>query len=101
MNTVTFPKEIRENRFLSPFSRQTCHILAMQPSVKKTTAKAAQKTPWLLDIRVDGKRVRRYFATEGQANDELSRIKIKMRKEGQDALKLTDPQRVQAYEAFQ
>lgn len=69
--------------------------------VKKTSAQAAEKTPWLLDLRVDGKRVRRYFASERAANEELTRIRIKRRKEGEDALKLTDPQRVQAYEAFQ
>jgi integrase len=63
--------------------------------------KGAPETPWMIDLRIDGKRVRKFFATQKLAEAELARIKVKRRNEGENALKLTDPQRVEAYEAFQ
>jgi integrase len=41
------------------------------------------------------------FEASMRARIELARIKLKRKNEGENALKLTDPQRVDAYEAFQ
>jgi integrase len=50
-------------------------------------------------VRVNGKRKRLFFATEGAAEKELARIKTKQRKEGENALKLPDALRIMALES--
>ena len=47
-------------------------------------------------IRVNGKRQRKSFATLDATEKELSRIKIKQRKEGENALQLPDSLRIMA-----
>jgi integrase len=54
-------------------------------------------SPWSIEgLKVDGKRKRLFFATEAAAKEELKRIKIKLTKEGAEALNLTDITRVAA-----
>jgi integrase len=50
-------------------------------------------------VRVNGKRKRLFFATEDAAEKELARIKTKQRKEGENALKLSDTLRIMALES--
>jgi integrase len=50
-------------------------------------------------VRVNGKRKRLFFATEEDAEKELARIKTKQRKEGENALKLSDALRIMALES--
>jgi integrase len=50
-------------------------------------------------VRVNGKRKRLFFATEDAAEKELARIKIKQRKEGENALKLPDTLRIMALDS--
>src|SRR6516164_6671736 len=50
-------------------------------------------------VRINGKRKRLFFATEDAAEKELARIKTKQRKEGENALKLSDALRVMALES--
>jgi len=47
-------------------------------------------------VRVNGKRQRKFFATLDDAEKELGRIKIKQRKEGENALRLSDTLRIMA-----
>jgi integrase len=49
-------------------------------------------------VRVNGKRKRLFFRTEAKAKKELARLKIKQRKEGQNALSLSDSLRIMAIE---
>jgi len=49
-------------------------------------------------VRVNGKRQRKFFATLEDAEKELTRIKIKQRKEGENALRLSDSLRIMALE---
>lgn len=60
----------------------------------------APSTPWVIDTRqeVDGKlkRKRLFFATKTAADQELTRIKIKLNKEGSAALSLSDDLRTAA-----
>jgi integrase len=49
-------------------------------------------------VRVNGKRKRLFFRTEAKAEKELARLKIKQRKEGQNALSLSDSLRIMALE---
>lgn len=49
-------------------------------------------------VRVNGKRQRKFFATLEDAEKELARIKIKQRKEGENALRLSDSLRIMALE---
>jgi integrase len=51
--------------------------------------------------RVNGKRRRYFFATKEKAEAELARIKIKQRKEGENALRLPDSLRIMALECAQ
>jgi integrase len=51
--------------------------------------------------RVNGKRRRYFFPTKEKAEAELGRIKIKQRKEGENALKLPDSLRIMALECAQ
>jgi integrase len=50
-------------------------------------------------VRVNGKRQRKFFATLDAAEKELTRIKTKQRKEGENALKLPDTLRIMALES--
>ena len=50
-------------------------------------------------VRVNGKRQRKFFATLDAAEKELARIKIKQRKEGENALRLSDSLRIMALES--
>lgn len=49
-------------------------------------------------VRVNGKRKRYFFKTKSDAGQELTRLKIKQRKEGENALRLSDSVRVTALE---
>src|SRR5258708_23953969 len=49
-------------------------------------------------VRVNGRRKRLFFRTEAKAEKELARLKIKQRKEGQNALSLSDSLRIMALE---
>jgi integrase len=49
-------------------------------------------------VRVNGKRQRKFFATEKDAEKELERIKVKQRREGENALRLPDTLRITALE---
>jgi integrase len=49
-------------------------------------------------VRVNGKRQRKFFAALEDAEKELARIKIKQRKEGENALRLSDSLRIMALE---
>jgi integrase len=57
--------------------------------------------PWCVDYRVDGKRRRRYFATKAEAKEEVDRIRVVMRKEGETGLTVPNAIRLQALEAQQ
>src|ERR1700730_5184874 len=59
-------------------------------------AKHLKTAPWCIDLRVAGRRRRMFFKTKWAATQELTRIKTKMRREGQGALKLSDELRVAA-----
>jgi integrase len=47
-------------------------------------------------VRVNGRRKRLFFQTEAKAEKELARLKIKQRKEGQNALSVSDSLRIMA-----
>jgi integrase len=49
-------------------------------------------------VRVNGKRQRLFFRTEAKAKKELARLKIKQRKEGANALSVSDSLRIMALE---
>jgi integrase len=49
-------------------------------------------------VRVNGKRKRLFFRTKTKADKELARLKIKQRKEGQNALSVSDSLRIMALE---
>jgi integrase len=49
-------------------------------------------------VRVNGERKRLFFRTEAKAKKELTRLKIKQRKEGENALALSDSLRIMALE---
>jgi hypothetical protein len=51
--------------------------------------------------RVNGKRRQYFFSTKEKAEAELARIKIKQRKEGENALRLPDSLRIAALECDQ
>jgi integrase len=53
---------------------------------------------FVLETRVSGKRRREFFKTKSAAEDALRKIKIKIRREGEDALALPDALRVAAIE---
>src|SRR5258708_25109483 len=56
-------------------------------------------SPWMISgLRKDGKRHRLFFKTKNAAQQELRRIKIKLRREGQAALELSDEVRIAALE---
>jgi hypothetical protein len=48
--------------------------------------------------RVNGKRRRYFFATKNEAEQELARLKIKQRREGENALHVSDSLRIMALE---
>ena len=59
----------------------------------------SKTSPFVFEgLRVNGKRKRLFFATETLANQELARIKIKQRREGEAALSLSDTTRIAALE---
>jgi hypothetical protein len=47
-------------------------------------------------VRVNGKRKRLFFATDEAAEKELARIETKRRKEGENAVKVSDTLRIMA-----
>ena len=55
--------------------------------------KHSTKTPFMIDLRSVGQG-RLFFETRTAANQELVRIKIKLKKEGQEALNLSDRVRI-------
>lgn len=60
-------------------------------------SKHSKSSPWMISgVRENGKRKRLFFATHGAAKKELARIKIKQRREGEEALKLPDWLRITA-----
>jgi integrase len=72
------------------------NMRAPTPKVKTYTSKTS---PFVIDgLRVNGRRKRLFFATETAANQELARIKIKQRREGETALSLSDTTRIAALE---
>jgi integrase len=50
----------------------------------------------MIDTRIDGKRHRKFFRTKRDAEQELTRIKTKMAREGEEALSLPDDLRIAA-----
>src|SRR5258708_34544605 len=50
-------------------------------------------------LRDNGKRKRSFFRTEAKAKKELARLKIKQRKEGQNALSVSDSLRIMPLES--
>jgi integrase len=52
-----------------------------------------------IDFYADEKRVRKFFATEPEAQKELARMKKKLRQGGENALAVSDSARIAAYEA--
>lgn len=65
-------------------------------SPKVRPYKHAPATPWMIDTRENGKRKRLFFKTKSAAEAELLRIKTKIRREGSDALSLSDATRFAA-----
>ncbi|HEV2960943.1 MAG TPA: hypothetical protein VG649_03895, partial [Candidatus Angelobacter sp.] len=66
-----------------------------KPSVKEYES---ETYPYVIETRVNGKRQRRFFKTKTAANQELSRIKTKIQREGEDALAIPDLLRITALE---
>ena len=60
--------------------------------------KHSKTSPWCIDVRVGGKRRRIFFKTKTAAEQELTRIKTKLRREGEAALQLPDSLRTMALE---
>jgi integrase len=52
-------------------------------------------------LRVNGKRKRLFFSTKQKADEEFARLKIKRRKEGENALRISDSLRIMALESEQ
>jgi integrase len=52
-------------------------------------------------LRVNGKRKRLFFTTKQKADEEFTRLKIKRRKEGENALRISDALRITALECEQ
>jgi integrase len=67
-------------------------------TLKVRPSPATPNTPWLIDIRIDGKRRREFFKTKAQATEALGRVQIKTKNEGHAALSLSDSLRVMAVE---
>src|ERR1700722_5933681 len=72
----------------------------MRPKIR-CWKKLNPTAPYVVDYRVDGKRRRKYFATRAEAKQELERIRVVMRKEGEDGLPVPNAIRLQALEAQQ
>jgi integrase len=66
-----------------------------KPSVKEYES---ETYPYVIETRVNGKRQRHFFKTKTAANQELSRIKTKIQREGEDALAIPDLLRITALE---
>jgi integrase len=66
-----------------------------KPTVKEYES---ETYPYVIETRVNGKRQRRFFKTKTAANQELSRIKTKIQREGEDALAIPDLLRITALE---
>jgi integrase len=58
----------------------------------------SETSPWCIDLREGRKRKRLFFTSKSAADQELVRIKTKMRREGEDALRLSDATRIAALE---
>jgi integrase len=70
-----------------------------RPNLKVVEYKHSKTARWVIEgIRVNGKRRRLFFKTQTAAEQELTRIKIKQKREGQDALQLSDSLRIMALE---
>jgi integrase len=69
--------------------RSTPHLIEYKNS---TTAR------WCVDYRVDGKRRREFFKTKASAEKSLKNIETKIRREGEQALSISDPLRIEAME---
>jgi integrase len=72
----------------------------MRPKIR-CWKKLNPTAPYVVDYRVDGQRRRKYFATKAEAKQELERILIVMRKEGETGLTVPNAIRLQALEAQQ
>ncbi len=71
-----------------------------RPNLRVVEYKHSKTSPWCIEgIRVHGKRQRKFFKTKTAAMQELGRIKVKLRREGTDALELTNGLRIMALEA--
>ena len=70
-----------------------------RPNLKVVEYKHSKTARWVIEgIRVNGKRRRLFFKTQTAAEQELTRIKTKQKREGQDALQLSDSVRIMALE---
>jgi hypothetical protein len=58
--------------------------------------KHSETSRFCIDTRENRKRVRKFFATKTAAQDELKRIRLKLRQEGEEALGLSDATRAAA-----
>jgi len=58
----------------------------------------SETSPWCIDLREGTKRKRLFFASKTAAEQALVRIKTKVRREGDDALRLSDTTRIAALE---
>jgi integrase len=65
-------------------------------TLKVRKYKHAPATPFMIDTRENGKRKRLFFKTKTAAEQELTRIKTKLNREGSDALSLSDELRTAA-----
>src|ERR1700730_3965910 len=57
---------------------------------------------WAIDglPRLNGKRQRKFFRTKEAAERALASVKVKLRKEGENALLITDTLRIEAFDCF-
>src|ERR1700693_2417752 len=70
-----------------------------RPTLRVVEYKHSKTARWVIEgIRVKGKRKRLFFKTREAANQELTRTKTKLRREGEDALQLPDSLRTMALE---
>lgn len=62
--------------------------------------RASATSPFYFDVRVAGKRSRKYFATRTDAVDALRNVKSKLKREGERALSLPDHVRIDALNLY-
>ena len=75
-------------------------VFMRRPNLRVAPYAHSKTSPWCIEgLRVNGNRKRLFFQTKTAAEQELTRIKIKQKREGANALMLSDATRVQALEA--